>query len=503
MSLYKSLVNTISCALKQSLNEMARMTPVRTIDRKLWLTVASACSRNRSTEAEDVKPVGHDKDNLVQRYVAALLIMKKPCPQTIQEVNELKTFKLVAKRAFELGATIEDIQNLYAQNTGSKSAVNPKQTAKPQQTHQQESPKSSSLFDDDLFGDDDDMEYDGSGTSLVDEIVGFNPKTKISIVLTNLIGLDKPRGFKLYKSDGVSYEKAIQESEIYWRHKYIRDFEGLLQSKGWKELNAPKLNNVYDENYEAHNLEQFKEEVKRIIQRRYSHYEQEYKDKQLQKQIEQYTEWNNMYPKFERSLTTRYEKELFSDRTVKKAYISPDGGMVYYVKREPNTGNSYSYGWGQHVLTFTGDVNYSYLTNNEYTSKTAVKNAKLEKQCLTKYKEFVRNTVHIRFGWSFIMYDGRPICYASIGKNSLTSQTLWFDKHYGKSSTTTSDSKGIMEYTYKKAETEGDYIRILFRYNDDKKFGTGDIAMITYLTEKGIQRFNEYYNKKYESILRI
>ena len=61
---------------------MARVSPVRTIDRKLWLTVASACSRNRSTEAEFVKPVGNDKDNLVQRYVAALLIMKKPCPQT-------------------------------------------------------------------------------------------------------------------------------------------------------------------------------------------------------------------------------------------------------------------------------------------------------------------------------------------------------------------------------------------------------------------------------------
>ena len=100
MSLYKNLIENISAALSQSLNEMARMTPVRTIDRKLWLTVASACSRNRSTEAEDVKPVGNDKDNLVQRYVAALLIMKKPCPQTVEEISELKTFKLVAKKAF-------------------------------------------------------------------------------------------------------------------------------------------------------------------------------------------------------------------------------------------------------------------------------------------------------------------------------------------------------------------------------------------------------------------
>ena len=113
MSLYKKLVENISIALIQSLNEMARVSPVRTIDRKLWLTVASACSRNRSTEAEFVKPVGNDKDNLVQRYVAALLIMKKPCPQTVEDIAELKTFKLVAKRAFQLGATLEDIQKAY------------------------------------------------------------------------------------------------------------------------------------------------------------------------------------------------------------------------------------------------------------------------------------------------------------------------------------------------------------------------------------------------------
>ena len=53
--------------------------------------------------------------------------------------------------------------------------------------------------------------------------------------------------------------------------------------------------------------------------------------------------------------------------------------------------------------------------NSTATSIDAVKNAKLEKQCLAKYKEFLKNTVHIRFCWRFIMYNGRPICVASIG----------------------------------------------------------------------------------------
>ncbi len=53
--LYESLVN--------SLNE-ARVN--RTIDRKLWLTVASICSRNKSTNAEFIKPLSKmSKDEIL------------------------------------------------------------------------------------------------------------------------------------------------------------------------------------------------------------------------------------------------------------------------------------------------------------------------------------------------------------------------------------------------------------------------------------------------------
>ena len=44
-SLYESLLNCI--------NE-ARVS--RTIDKKLWVSIASTCSRNKATEAENVKP---------------------------------------------------------------------------------------------------------------------------------------------------------------------------------------------------------------------------------------------------------------------------------------------------------------------------------------------------------------------------------------------------------------------------------------------------------------
>ena len=43
MSLYRKLVENISFAIKTSLNEMAKKIDHRTVDRKLWLSVASVC----------------------------------------------------------------------------------------------------------------------------------------------------------------------------------------------------------------------------------------------------------------------------------------------------------------------------------------------------------------------------------------------------------------------------------------------------------------------------
>ena len=500
MSLYKNLIENISSALSQSLNEMARMSPTRTIDRKLWLTVASACSRNRSTEAEYVKPVGNDKDNLVQRYVAALLIMKKPCPQTVNEIDELKTFKLVAKKAFQLGATLEDIQKLYGENSGTASSQSKPRQSNPQpKPAEQPKPNSSSLFDDDLFGDDDDYEYSGSGTGLADIIAGFDPRTKLDVVLTNLIKLDKPRGFKKYKAGTLyDYESDVQESEVYFRCKYVRDFERILEEKGWTLYNIPKVNNLYDQDFESHTKEQFISEVNKYCSLR--GYSNDVKENIVKLQIEKYDEWLTEWNKFYNRLTYKFDKEFFKNKYIKKAYISPDRGVIYYVERKPYAGTYYYY-YGNHVVTFTGEVNYNDLMNSTVTSKDAVRNVKLEKQCLEKYKEFLKNNVHIRFGLRYLMYDGRPICVGVISQNRMPNYIKKFNKHFGTSSTETSDKHGIIEYTYKDAERSGDYVRVLFRNNKDKKFGDGDIAMIAYLTDSGIQRFNQYYNKKYEPIL--
>ena len=111
------VINDITNIIYKHINEMARLSIQRTIDKKLWATVSSICSRNKSTEAEFIKPIGSDRNNLLQRYVAALIIMKKPCPISIDDINKLKTFKLVGNKYIDLGGTLQEIQELYNKNT--------------------------------------------------------------------------------------------------------------------------------------------------------------------------------------------------------------------------------------------------------------------------------------------------------------------------------------------------------------------------------------------------
>lgn len=123
MSLYKELIKDISYNLKNTLNEMAKRIDHRTLDRKLWLSVASVCSRNKATECEFVKPMKKlAKDDLINRYVAALIIMKKQCPKNERDMDKIKVFKLFGHRILELGGTINEIQQLYNINMGITSA---------------------------------------------------------------------------------------------------------------------------------------------------------------------------------------------------------------------------------------------------------------------------------------------------------------------------------------------------------------------------------------------
>lgn len=131
MSLYKELVENISFAIKSSLNEMAKKIDHRTVDRKLWLSVASVCSRNKETECEFIKPMKKlSKQDLLDRYVVGLIILKKPCPKSVNDIEKLKSFKLLGLRAIELGATIDEIKELYNINSGTSTQTDTRPAVK-------------------------------------------------------------------------------------------------------------------------------------------------------------------------------------------------------------------------------------------------------------------------------------------------------------------------------------------------------------------------------------
>lgn len=421
-TLYETLISGISYAVQKSINEMARLAVQRTIDKKLWLSVASTCSRNKSTEAENIRPIGSDKENLLNRYVAALIIMRKPCPETEDDIDTLKTFKLVAKRYLQLGGTLQEIQDLYNKNTG-KTRIIPSEakkipiqkkedyTDKPVSTDnivkdepvQKDSYGGMGLFDDDdIFGDATD---DISNSELIQNIVGLDINADLTTILIQQLG-NKPRGWKFYKHTNDEYEKYMTTdcSPYYeWRYKkYVRDVIKVIKQKNWTcyYVNTPtnwqispfKIENLTDtlvrdqmqkyfdfyNNKKEPRKQKSPEEITKIIDQRMQVYREFVKDRK--KQVN--------------AINNDYVKKLFEeDESVYRVYLSPDTGVMLLVKREmkgtPDDNYNYNY-----ILTFTGNVNY----NNDLRDKDYNKKLKEKAKLQAKKKQAFLKMLHTSCG---------------------------------------------------------------------------------------------------------
>lgn len=414
-TLYETLISGISYAVQKSINEMARLAVERTIDKKLWLSVASTCSRNKSTDAENIRPIGSDKENLLNRYVAALIIMRKPCPKTEDDIDTLKTFKLVAKRYLQLGGTLQEIQDLYNKNTGktriipSEAEKNPIQkkeeyTDKPVSTDnivkdepvQKDSYGGMGLFDDDdIFGDDTD---DISNSELIQKIVGLDINADLTTVLIQQLG-NKPRGWKFYKHTNDEYEKymtAACNPDYEWGYKkYVKDVMKVIKQKNWtcyqvttptNWLSAFKIENLTDtlvrdymqkyfdfyNNRRAIDAQMSPEEITKMIDERMQVYRQFVKDRK--KQVN--------------AINNDYVKKLFEeDESVYRVYLSPDTGVMLLVKREMKGRSEDSYNY---ILTFTGNVNY----NNDLRDKDYNKKLKERAKVQAKRKQAFLKMLH-------------------------------------------------------------------------------------------------------------
>ena len=464
-TLYETLISGISYAVQKSINEMARLAVQRTIDKKLWLSVASTCSRNKSTEAENIRPIGSDKENLLNRYVAALIIMRKPCPETEDDIDTLKTFKLVAKRYLQLGGTLQEIQDLYNKNTGktriipSETKKNPIQkkeeyTDKPVSTDnivkdeptQKNSYGGMGLFDDDdIFGDDTD---DISNSELIQKIVGLDINADLTTILIQQLG-NKPRGWKFYKHTNDEYEKYMTAGcnpNYEWSYKkYVKDVMKIIKQKNWtcyqvttptNWLSSFKIENLTDtlvrdhiqkvfdfyNNMRAIDEQMSPEEITKMVDERMQVYRQFVKDRKRQVN----------------AINNDYVKKLFEeDESVYRVYLSPDTGVMLLVKREMKgmTKDIYNY-----ILTFTGNVNY----NNDLRDKDYNKKLKERAKVQAKRKQAFLTMLHK---------------YCSLGK-SFDYTVLFDDDNYPYMVETCrlDNAEGIYRILQKRVYNRGKYL---------------------------------------------
>ena len=114
------------------INEMAI---TRAVNSKALANVRDAASRRDFNEDWAINAMPSPKFDdveLLNRYVAALLVYRKPCPKTMEDVEKIGIFKNYAKQMIEDGSiTLEDVKKLYdnspafavRQRTGTKRAA--------------------------------------------------------------------------------------------------------------------------------------------------------------------------------------------------------------------------------------------------------------------------------------------------------------------------------------------------------------------------------------------
>lgn len=100
------------------LNRINEARVERTIDPKLWASVSSACSKTYKNDlGKTAKPIG-TREQLLQRFVAGLIILKQQCPITEKDMRDCPAFPLWANKLMDMGVKMEEIHKLWNENCG-------------------------------------------------------------------------------------------------------------------------------------------------------------------------------------------------------------------------------------------------------------------------------------------------------------------------------------------------------------------------------------------------
>ena len=90
----------------------------RTIDKKIWATMSSQCSRTyKATLGEFARVPSNTATNvLLQKYVAGIIIFKCPCPTSPEEIDAIKAYKNYGLELINRGISFDTILRLYNEN---------------------------------------------------------------------------------------------------------------------------------------------------------------------------------------------------------------------------------------------------------------------------------------------------------------------------------------------------------------------------------------------------
>lgn len=119
-----------------------------------------------------------------------------------------------------------------------------------------------SLFDDDIFNNDENQD-----TEIADEYIAVVPKnTKLQPVVSKLLNIDKPRGFKLIKSSTTEYEKYEYLSHVnYTESKYIQELRHILNANKWIHYDLTKKDFYTNNKFVNNFIEKYNNEKNDVI----------------------------------------------------------------------------------------------------------------------------------------------------------------------------------------------------------------------------------------------
>ena len=117
---YNNVMKRLGTAVRRILESEIHGAVNRTVNPKSYANVRDAIARRNYDEdwASSVRPLSKfDAVELLHRYVSALLIFGKECPQTEDEIDEIGVFAEYAHKFIdEMGGTLDDIKTLYEKN---------------------------------------------------------------------------------------------------------------------------------------------------------------------------------------------------------------------------------------------------------------------------------------------------------------------------------------------------------------------------------------------------